>query len=112
MTSELQILANRENDKLGEVKTEAGKAIVRLNAVTHGLLTKEAVVHGESIEVFNEIRDNLMKEHEPQGELERLQRSRRGENIPPHWPLMWTFRSKAKKVHVSQNCQPVESGNQ
>jgi hypothetical protein len=45
-------------------------------------------------------------------ELERLQRSRRGENIPPHWPLMWTFRSKAKKVHVSQNCQPVESGNQ
>jgi hypothetical protein len=72
MTSELQILANRENDKLGEVKTEAGKAIVRLNAVTHGLLTKEAVVHGESIEVFNEIRDNLMKEHEPQGELETM----------------------------------------
>ena len=62
MTSELQILANRENDKLGEVKTEAGKAIVRLNAVTHGLLTKEAVVHGESIKVLNEIRDNLMKE--------------------------------------------------
>ena len=70
MTSELQILANRENGKLGGVKTEAGKAAVRLNAVIHGLLTKEAVVHGESTKVLNQLRDNLMKECEPQGELE------------------------------------------
>jgi hypothetical protein len=72
MTSELQILANRENGKLGGVKIEAGKAAVRLNAVSHGPLTKEAVVHGESIKVLNEIRDNLMKEYEPQGELETM----------------------------------------
>ena len=72
MTSELQILANRENGKLGGVKTEAGKQAVRLNAVTHGLLTKEAVVHGESTKVLNQLRDNLMKECEPQGELETM----------------------------------------
>jgi hypothetical protein len=30
------------------------------------------VVHGESIKVFNELRDNLMKEYEPQGELETM----------------------------------------
>jgi hypothetical protein len=72
MSSELQILANQENGKLGGVKTEAGKAAVRLNAVTHGLLTKEAVVHGESKKMLNELRDNLMKEHQPQGELETM----------------------------------------
>ena len=72
MSSELQILANQENGKLGGVKTEAGKQAVRLNAVTHGLLTKEAVVHGESKEVLNQLRDNLMKEHQPQGELETM----------------------------------------
>jgi hypothetical protein len=35
-------------------------------------LTKEAVVHGESKKMLNELRDNLMKEHEPQGELETM----------------------------------------
>jgi hypothetical protein len=30
------------------------------------------VVQGESIKVLNELRDNLMKEHEPQGQLETM----------------------------------------
>ena len=32
-----QLEANKENAKLGGVKTEAGKAVSRLNAVKHGL---------------------------------------------------------------------------
>ena len=40
MVTEKQLIANRENGKLGGVKTEAGKQVTRLNAVTHGLLTK------------------------------------------------------------------------
>jgi hypothetical protein len=72
MVSEKQLIANRENARLGGVKTEAGKAAVRLNAVTHGLLTKVVVVHGKNIAVLNQLRDNMMAESEPQGELETM----------------------------------------
>jgi len=40
ISSEAQTTANRENGKLGGVKTEAGKAVMRFNARTHGILAK------------------------------------------------------------------------
>jgi hypothetical protein len=46
MTSEIKLLANRENGKLGGVKTNAGKAIWSKNAITHGLLSKMALESG------------------------------------------------------------------
>jgi hypothetical protein len=70
MVSDIQLIANRENAKLGGVKTEAGKEISKLNAVTHGLLTKVAVVHGEDPDLLKRLRDNLIAELEPVGELE------------------------------------------
>ena len=73
MVSDIQLIANRENAKLGGVKTEAGKQAVKYNAVTHGLLTKVAVVHGEDATLLNQLRDNLMAELDPQGELETMQ---------------------------------------
>ncbi|MCX5637107.1 MAG: hypothetical protein NTX52_05375 [Planctomycetota bacterium] len=42
--SEKQLEANRENALKGGVKTEEGKAIVKYNALKHGLLAKEAVI--------------------------------------------------------------------
>jgi hypothetical protein len=72
MVSENQLIANRENAKLGGVKTEAGKAAIRLNAVTHGLLTKEVLKDGEDATVLNRLQNNLMAEIEPQGELETM----------------------------------------
>jgi len=38
MASDVQITANRENGKLGGVKTERGKAVIRFNARKHGIL--------------------------------------------------------------------------
>ncbi len=70
MTSETQVAANRENGKLGGVKTEEGKAITRYNAVKHGLTAKLVVARGESPMAFNQLRDNLITELCPQGELE------------------------------------------
>jgi len=72
MVSEKQLIANRENGKLGGVKTEAGKQAVRLNAVTHGLLTKVAVVRGEDPALLEQLRENLITEMEPHGEMETL----------------------------------------
>ena len=43
MTTEKQVKANRENAKKGGVKTPEGKAVVRYNALKHGLLSKEVL---------------------------------------------------------------------
>ena len=70
--SEIKLLANRENGKLGGVKTEAGKEVSKLNAVNHGLLTKGAVIRGEDPELLKQLRYNLFRELEPNGEVETL----------------------------------------
>ena len=41
--SQKQLEANRENAKLGGVKTEEGKAVSRYNAVKHGLLSDKVL---------------------------------------------------------------------
>jgi len=72
MTSKKQLIANRENGKLGGPKTEAGKAAVRLNSVTHGLLSKEVLLKGEDAAELNRLRNNFMAELAPEGELETM----------------------------------------
>lgn len=69
MVSETKLLANRENARLGGVKTEEGKAAIRLNAVAHGLPSREGLLPGKVLEEF---RENLMAEYKPEGELETL----------------------------------------
>lgn len=46
-TSQKQIDANRENGKLGGVKTDEGKTVSRYNAIKHGLLSEEVLLDGE-----------------------------------------------------------------
>jgi len=70
MVSEKQLFANQANAKLGGVKTEAGKAVVKYNAVKHGLTAKEVVVRSEDPEGYTQLLDNLMAEQAPQGEIE------------------------------------------
>jgi hypothetical protein len=72
MATEAQMAANALNAKKGGVKTDEGKARVRLNAITHGLLTKEVLKKGEDVTALNQLRDNLMAETEPQGEIETI----------------------------------------
>ncbi|MHC4085949.1 MAG: hypothetical protein ACYSWZ_12360 [Planctomycetota bacterium] len=42
--SQKQLEANKKNAQKGGVKTTEGKAIVKYNALKHGLLAKEVVV--------------------------------------------------------------------
>ena len=72
MTSEKQIIANRKNGLLGGVKTLQGKALVRLNAVTHGLLCQDVLVKGENHSQLVEFRNRFLDELQPQGQLEMV----------------------------------------
>jgi len=68
--SQKQLEANRENAKLGGVKTEEGKAVSKYNALKHGLLSKEVLLEGEDEKTLIEIGKKLRTELEPQTELE------------------------------------------
>lgn len=68
--SQKQLEANRQNAKLGGVKTEEGKAISKYNALKHGILSKEVLLDGEDEKMLVEVGKKLRAELEPQTELE------------------------------------------
>jgi len=74
--SEKQLQANRENAQKGGVKTPEGKAIVKYNALKHGLLAKEVVITtgdgGENPEEFNALLQALQTQLKPEGTLEEM----------------------------------------
>lgn len=60
-TSEKQLQANRENGQFGGVKTDVGKAVSKLNAITHGILSNYQTKF-DSVdfnELFNEFADEF-----------------------------------------------------
>ena len=70
--SQKQLEANRENAKLGGVKSEEGKAISRFNAIKHGLLSEKVLMENESMEKLEELWQKLRKDFKPQSEIELL----------------------------------------
>ena len=74
--SERQLKANRENAKKGGVKTDEGKALVRTNALKHGLLAKEIVITaGEGAEdpaEFEQVLNELLGQLTPVGSVEEM----------------------------------------
>ncbi len=72
MATEKQINANRLNARRGGVKTAAGKAVSRLNAVSHGFFSNDLVLPGEDNTLLVRLRDRFMAELKPRGELETI----------------------------------------
>jgi hypothetical protein len=73
MTSQRQIEANRRNAASSTgPRTARGKAVVALNAVRHGLLSRQAVLRGESEAELVDLGKRLRGQLAPTGELELL----------------------------------------
>jgi hypothetical protein len=71
MASRKQLEANRQNaTRSTGPKTQAGKARSRLNSRKHGLTAKMIVIGGEDPAQFEELRAELMEQHDPQSVLE------------------------------------------
>lgn len=70
--TEKQLVANQNNSKLGGVKTDHGKAVSRLNALKHGLLSKEVLLEGEDEQSLSGLVERLRDEINPSGEVENL----------------------------------------
>jgi hypothetical protein len=73
MTSARKAEANRQNaQKSTGPKTPEGKAAVSLNALKHGLLSKEILLPGEDEEALRELDERLRGELQPDGVVEVL----------------------------------------
>jgi hypothetical protein len=70
--SEKQLKANQENAKQGGVKTEQGKAISRLNALKHGLLTKEILLKDENENDLIDLGKKIRSQLKPVNEIENI----------------------------------------
>lgn len=74
--SKKQLEANKKNAQKGGVKTPEGKAIVKYNALKHGLLAKEVVITiGEGVESpeeFDTLLEALQTQLVPAGTLEEM----------------------------------------
>ena len=89
MTSIKQKVANAQNGKKGGPKTREGKSRIRLNAIKHGLLSRDVLLPGEDVEAFNQMRQNLIDEYQPQGQVEEMQLELVAAN---YWRLLRTIR--------------------
>jgi hypothetical protein len=77
ITSLVKVEANKKNAaKSTGPKTEAGKAIVRLNALKHGLLSKELIIRAgdgkEDEKAFDFMLQDLCEELSPEGTIEEM----------------------------------------
>jgi hypothetical protein len=71
MATEKQLQANRANARKSTgPRTQAGKARSRLNSRKHGLTAKMLIIAGENADDFDELRAELLEEHNPQSSLE------------------------------------------
>ena len=71
MTSNKQLHANRANAiKSTGPRSQVGKARSRLNSRKHGLTAKMLIIVGENADDFDQLRAELMAEHDPQSVLE------------------------------------------
>ena len=95
MITEKQLEANRQNAKLGGVKTKEGKAISRRNAIKHGLLSEEVLLKGEKEELLIELGKRLRTELKPESELELLLTDRIVANI---WRLKRAMRIEREMI--------------
>jgi len=98
VTSERQKAANQANalHSTGP-KTQEGKAVVRLNALRHGLLARDVVLPGEDADAFEDLWNQVRANFWPVGPIEellvdrivnamwRLQRLARAETALFHW---------------------------
>lgn len=71
-----QLEANRQNSKLGGVKTSDGKAVSKHNAIKHGIFSKQVVIMKgegkENLEDFLELQSQLIDQLQPVGVIEDI----------------------------------------
>src|SRR4029077_14910334 len=73
MTSERQKAANQANARSSTgPQTPEGKAVIRLNALRHGLLARDVVLPGEDADAFEDLWNQVRANLSPVGPIEEF----------------------------------------
>lgn len=70
--SDIQLEANRNNAKLGGVKTMEGKEKIKNNAIKHGLLSSQVILNNENKEELLNLENNFLRDFNPKNQLEAI----------------------------------------
>jgi hypothetical protein len=105
MLSQKQLEANRQNAKLGGVKTEGGKTVSKYNALKHGLLVQEVAIASEDKARLQELLDGLRASLQPQGELEDILTDRIVANL---WRLKRCMQVENGIIEYNRNDMRVD----
>lgn len=100
-TSQKQLVANRQNSKLGGVKTLEGKAVSKYNAMKHGLLSKEVLLDDENEADLVSLGKKLRTELVPETELELVLVDRITANV---WRLKRVM--QIEREMIKDDCNP------
>ncbi len=106
--SEKQLEANRQNAKLGGIKTEEGKAVSKYNALKHGILSKEVLLEGEDEGSLVELGKRIRADIEPVGEIEMLLTDRVIGNI---WRLRRFLEVEKENMNYQREKELTDSWN-
>ena len=106
--SQKQLEANRENAKLGGVKTEEGKEISKFNALKHGILSKEVLLGSEDEGSLIELGKRIRAEIKPVGEIELILTDRIIANI---WRLRRFLEVERKVMELKREEQLSDNFN-
>ena len=101
--SPAQIVANQANAKKSTgPKTRAGRDVSKMNALKHGILSKEVVVHGswinESDEEFAALHQRLWDELVPAGSLEEMLVD---QIVTAHWRLRRALKAESGEIALN-----------
>lgn len=101
-TTEKQIAANRRNAmKSTGPRTARGREISKMNALKHGILSKEvlvrSLVHGESKEELEALHLRFWEELEPSGPLEELLVD---QIVTAHWRLRRALLAESGEIEL------------
>lgn len=90
----------KNNEDKGGPKTPEGKEISKMNALKHGLLTKEVLIEGEEIKDLSELREAISQSLGPIGPMENLLADRIVANV---WRLRRALQVETKTMEWYQN---------
>jgi hypothetical protein len=98
-----QIAANRRNaQKSTGPKTPNGRAVSKMNALKHGILSKEVVVHGrcimESDDEFADLHQRLWEHYKPVGPVEEMLVD---QIVTAHWRLRRALKAESGEIALS-----------
>lgn len=106
-TSEKQTEANRRNGKRGGVKTEEGKAVVKYNALKHGILSASVLIDKgsgmEDAEEFRALQSYIVQELKPVGAIEEMLADR---IITGYWRLRRAIVAEAGAIRKNNDTLP------